>query len=95
MTGFVTLKRRCMDAYERNVQPFLSDGRTGHIWSGRFNLIGLIEFIDDWMDENGMDIEAVALRDAFKAMPAAKYSCHQCIAGLNEETARWNAGRPA
>ena len=45
MTGFVTLKRRCMDAYERNVQPFLSDGRPGHICSRRLNLIGLIEFI--------------------------------------------------
>ncbi len=92
MTDFPTLKRRVMDTYREKVLPMVSDGRPGHIWTGRLELVGLIERIDAWMDQNGMDIEAVALRDEFKAMPHARYSAAQCIDALKEETARW-AGR--
>ena len=91
MTDFSTLKRQCMDVYRENVLPFLSDGRPGQLWSGRLNLVGMIERIDDWMAENGMDFEAIALRNEFKAMPASKYTVQQCIAALKEETAKWQA----
>ncbi|MBN8907800.1 MAG: hypothetical protein J0H19_15585 [Rhodospirillales bacterium] len=89
MTDFSTLKRRVMDTYRSTVLPMVSDGRPGHIWTGRLEMAGLIEQIDAWMDRNGMDIEAVALRDEFKAMPHAKYSVAECIEALKAETKRW------
>jgi hypothetical protein len=93
MTDFPTLKRECMDLYRQNILPLLADGRPGHLWTGRLELVTLISRIDQWMRDNGMDFEAIALRDDFKAMPASRYTAAQCIAGLKDETERYKAAR--
>jgi hypothetical protein len=80
-----------MDHYRQKVLPFLQDGRPGHLWTGRLELLGLIETLDDWMFEHGMDFEAASLRADFKAMPAANYTVPQCLTALKQETAKWRA----
>jgi hypothetical protein len=81
MTGFSALNRQCMGRFEA-LRPMLSDFRPGHLWTGRLELWSIIETIDDWISANGLDFEAVALRDYFRSLPATSYTREPCTAAL-------------
>ena len=66
-----------MDRFEA-LRPLLSDIRPGHLWTGRLELWAIIETIEDWIATNGLDFEAVALRDYFRSLPATSYTREQC-----------------
>jgi hypothetical protein len=88
MSAFTELNRQCMDRFEA-LRPLLSDIRPGHLWTERLDLWSIIETIEDWIATNGLDFEAVALRDYFRSLPATRYTREQCTAALNAETKDW------
>lgn len=89
MIDFATLNSQCMGVFSK-IQPMFTDPRDGHMWTGRLELAGIIERIESWMRDNGRDLvelsQAAELRDYFKSLPHAQYTCEECIAALKQET---------
>ncbi len=96
MPTFTDLNRQCMDLLTDKINPLISAGMVGHLWTARFELACIIERIDDWIETEALDMleikQARELLSMFRAMPEAAHTREECTAALKAETLKWTNG---
>lgn len=96
MTTFKEFHDRAMDVYAKALNH-LQNGTSGHLWTGRLELAGLIESTDDWIKTHAQTLldhaQAKELRDLFASHPQAGYPMAECLTNLRGETLKWTNGK--
>ncbi len=99
MKSFSDLNRSSMDLLADKINPLISSGMIGHLWTARFELACIIERIEEWIETDALDMfeiqQARELAAFFRTLPEAGHSSEECIAAMKAETLKWTGGKNA